>query len=95
VHEDVRRLVALAADNLPFIYAAQGRDAEAEPLVRRALAIGEKALGPDDQEVATMLTNLATICERTGRLSEAESLLKRVLAIREKEGQGRERSRSP
>ena len=38
---------------------AQGRYAEAEPLDERALAIGEKALGPEHPSVATSLNNRA------------------------------------
>ena len=33
--------------------STQGRYAEAEPLYKRALAIQEKALGPDHPDVAT------------------------------------------
>ncbi len=35
-----------------LLYRAQGHYAEAEPLYRRALAIWEKALGPEDPDVA-------------------------------------------
>ena len=40
---------------------ATGRYAEAEPLYERALAIREKALGPDHPDVATSLNNLAVL----------------------------------
>ena len=40
---------------------AQGRYADAEPLYKRALAIYEKALGPDHPYVATTLNNLAVL----------------------------------
>ena len=42
-----------------LLYRVPGRYAEAEPLYQRALAIWEKALGPDHPEVATSLNNLA------------------------------------
>jgi tetratricopeptide (TPR) repeat protein len=46
-------------NNLAALYDAQGRYAEAEPLYRRAVAIAEKALGPDHPRVGTALNNLA------------------------------------
>ena len=39
-------------NNLAHLYRAQGRYADAEPLYKRALAIREKALGPDHPDVA-------------------------------------------
>ena len=43
-----------------MLYRTQGRYADAEPLYKRALAIREKALGPDHPDVATSLNNLAS-----------------------------------
>ena len=37
----------------------QGKYDEAKPLYERAIAIGEKTLGPDHPNVATLLNNLA------------------------------------
>jgi hypothetical protein len=54
---------------------------EAEPLYRRALAIGERSLGPDHPKVATDLNNLASLLRATNRLGEAEPLYRRALAI--------------
>ena len=48
--------------------------AEAEPLLQRAVAIGEKALGPDHPDLATSLNNLAKLYQATGRYAEAEPL---------------------
>jgi C-terminal processing protease CtpA/Prc len=41
--------------------AIAGRYSEAIPLVQRALAMREKALGPDHPDVATLLNNLASL----------------------------------
>jgi tetratricopeptide (TPR) repeat protein len=61
-----------------------GKFAEAVPLAQQALAIYEKALGPDHPDVAQALNNLATLYYNQGRTAEAEPLYKRSLAIREK-----------
>ena len=53
-------------NNLAALYQAQGRYAEAEPLYKRALAIDEKALGPDHPDVATS-------AQQPGRLYFAQS----------------------
>jgi tetratricopeptide (TPR) repeat protein len=62
----------------------EGRYEEAEPLFQEALAIREKALGPDDPDVATSLNNLAGLYREQGRYGEAESLYRRALVMREK-----------
>ena len=62
----------------------QGRYAEAEPLLKSALAIREKALGPDDRDVAMSVNTLATLYQAQGRYGKAEPLYNRVLTIREK-----------
>ena len=61
-----------------------GKYADAIPLAQRALAIREKALGPDHPDVALSLNNLALLYRNQGRYAEAEPLYKRSLAIREK-----------
>ena len=71
-------------NNLAGLYQDTGRLAEAEPLYERALAITEKALGPDHPDLAIRLNNLAELYRATGRLAEAEPLLERAVAILEK-----------
>jgi tetratricopeptide (TPR) repeat protein len=56
---------------------------EAEPLYKRAIAIGEKTLGPEHPNLAIRLNNLANLYSDQGKYEEAEPLLKRALAIRE------------
>jgi class 3 adenylate cyclase/tetratricopeptide (TPR) repeat protein len=56
----------------------------AVPLLKRALAILEKALGADHPDVARCLSNLATIYRNQARYAEAESLFIRALAILER-----------
>jgi tetratricopeptide (TPR) repeat protein/CHAT domain-containing protein len=69
---------------LALLYSDQDRYAEAEPMLKRSLAITEKALGPNHLNVANALINLAELCEGQSRNIEAEQLYKRALAIREK-----------
>ena len=53
--------VAFWCNGLGLALYDQGRYAEAEPLYKRALAIREKALGPDHPDVAPCLNNLARL----------------------------------
>jgi tetratricopeptide (TPR) repeat protein/CHAT domain-containing protein len=62
----------------------EGKYSEAIPLAQRALAMREKALGPDHPDVAVSLNNLATLYNAQDRYAEAEPLFKRALAIHEK-----------
>ena len=82
VPDDIGRSQSLS--NLALLYHAQGRYAEAEPLLQRSLAIREKALGPEHPHVGTNLNNLAEFYRVQGRYAEAEPLHRRALAIREK-----------
>ena len=62
----------------------QGRYEEAIPLAQRALAIHEKALGPEHPDTVRSLNNLAGLYEATDAYAKAEPLLQQALAIREK-----------
>ena len=67
-----------------FYLYNRARYTEAEPLLRRALAIREKRLGPDHPDTAQSLNDLAVLLRFQGRYREAEPLLRRALAIHEK-----------
>jgi tetratricopeptide (TPR) repeat protein len=56
-------------------------DAEAAPLLRDALALGEKTLGPDHPDTAAILNNLARLLRDQGDLAGARRLYERALAI--------------
>ncbi len=62
----------------------QGDFAGARPLFERALAIHEKALGPEHPDTATSLNNLAVLLQDQGDLAGARPLYERALAIYEK-----------
>ena len=84
--EDPRvvEVVVPILDNLAALYTVQAKYAEAEPLFRRALAIREKALGPERPEVAKTLDNYAELLRKTNREAEAAKLEARAKAIRAK-----------
>jgi ankyrin repeat protein len=71
-------------DRLGNLYQTQGRPAEAEPLLRRALAMRERLLGAEDPDVALSLDSYAGVLRKLGRTAEAEQLETRARAIREK-----------
>lgn len=52
--------------------------------MRRALAIEEGHLSPDDPNVARLLNNLAQVLKDTGRPAEAAPLMRRVVASLDK-----------
>ena len=58
--------------------------AGARPLCERALAITEKALGPEHRDTAVSLNNLALLLQTQGDLAGAQPLYERALAIYEK-----------
>ncbi len=70
--------VAADLSNLAVLLLTTGRLAEAEPLLRRALAIDERWLGPDDPSVAFDLNNLAVLLRAMNQPEEAEALLRRA-----------------
>lgn len=63
---------------------AKGNPQSAEPLLRQAVALADRSLGPDHPDTAAALNNLATVLESKGNYTEAESLFRRSLAICEK-----------
>jgi tetratricopeptide (TPR) repeat protein len=67
-----------------FYLYERGRYTDAKPLYERALAIREKALGPEHPDVATSLDKLAVLYHVQGQSKKAEPSFERALAIREK-----------
>jgi len=81
--------VAIILNNLGLLYTDQGKYTEAEPLFQRSLAIREKALGPEDPDVATSLENYAFLLQEMDRNTDADKLGERARAIRDKEWRGK------
>jgi hypothetical protein len=70
--------VASSLNNLAFLYRAQGRYGEAEPLYRKALQLSEKVLGPEHPNTLTMQLNFVVLRVNQERLSEALAELGRM-----------------
>jgi CHAT domain-containing protein/Tfp pilus assembly protein PilF len=77
--------LAGAINNLAQLYGDVGRDAEAEPMFKRALTIMEKVVGIDSVDISYELNNLAALYQRQQRYAEAEPLFKRALLLSEKQ----------
>jgi CHAT domain-containing protein/tetratricopeptide (TPR) repeat protein len=67
---------------LGFLYDSQGNPAEAEPLLKDALAMYKRLFKDDHPSVARSLSNLALLYQAQGKLAEAEPLFKDALAMR-------------
>jgi len=70
-------------NEIGVLFDAKAAYSDAEPLMRRALAIDEASYGNDHPNVAIRLNNLASLLHATNRLAEAEPLMRRALAIDE------------
>lgn len=81
--EDLFELTTYLMSQLATFLHGNALWTEAEPLMRGALAIGEKSHGNDHSAVAVLLNNLAQLLKATNRLDEAEPLMRRALAITE------------
>jgi tetratricopeptide (TPR) repeat protein len=66
---------------LAHFYMEQGRLREAEPLLRRALAIKEERLGPEHVHVAWLLEQYGRFLQAAGRGEEAREAEARMQAI--------------
>ena len=75
--------VAVSLGKLAGVYYEQGKYAQAEPLLKHALAIREKVLGPEHPHTATGLSNLAALYRAQGKLDDTELLNKQSLTTRE------------
>jgi tetratricopeptide (TPR) repeat protein len=80
---DGRRMHAIMLNNLGFRLLREGRYADAEPILREALAV-YVALDPQHPDRAATLVNLGTLLLETGKPRDALPLLRDGLALREK-----------
>ena len=71
-------------DRAASYFLGRAAYSQAAPLFRDALALRQKALGPEHPDTAMSLNNLALLLMDQGDLAEALPLFERALAIREK-----------
>ena len=64
------------------LYRVQGKYAQAGPLFKRALAIVQKARGPDHPDVVPFLEDYALLLRRMNRVAEGAKMEPRAKAIR-------------
>ena len=67
--------LAVALFNLGRLYIEMSRDAEAEPLLERSLAMYEELVGADHPNAALVRETYAGLLRDTGRPDEADRLL--------------------
>jgi tetratricopeptide (TPR) repeat protein len=72
------RNVGMTAYNLALAYDGAGRRAEAEPLMRRALTIAEKSVGPDSLRTADIVKSYARLLSELHRKAEAKQMTARA-----------------
>jgi tetratricopeptide (TPR) repeat protein len=75
--------VGATIQNLGILYATQERYREAEPLLKRSLAINLKEFGTNHARTALSLKTLSSFYAIQGQLGEAERLIHKSLAILE------------
>jgi tetratricopeptide (TPR) repeat protein len=76
--------LSLLLNSIGSYYHVRTAYTEAEPILRRSLAIRERTLGREDPDVATTMNNLALMLRFQGKYAEAEPLHRRSLQINEK-----------
>lgn len=72
-------LLTLAINGLGVLYTDQGRFAEAEKALERALSLHSATSGHSDVTSAIYVNNLAEVYRQSGRWSQAETLYRRAL----------------
>jgi tetratricopeptide (TPR) repeat protein len=80
----VEQLRVHAMRELAGSIRARGRYAEAERLLRDALALAERSESVPGEDVAGVLNNLAVVYKYTGRFDDAEALYRRALVLTER-----------
>jgi serine/threonine protein kinase/Tfp pilus assembly protein PilF len=80
--KDQPMVEAAVRDTIGTTLQGLGRYADAEPNLRKSLAIRRAALPSGHQAVADSLINLAALLQAQNKLAEAESLYREALAIR-------------
>ena len=72
---------AIRLNELALLYKGQGNLKDAEPLLRQAVTLQQKFLGPSSPELGATLNNLSGLLLDARRPAEAEPLARRALDI--------------
>jgi hypothetical protein len=75
--------VAGSLHDLAGLYMDQNRNKEAEPLIKRELAIWERKMGYDDPLLVFVLDTYAELARRLGDMQKAASLEARAERVRQ------------
>jgi tetratricopeptide (TPR) repeat protein len=75
---------SMLLNNVGGYFHGRGAYSQAAHLLRDALALNEKVLGPDHRETAASLNNLARLLDDQGDLAGARSIFERALPILER-----------
>ena len=76
--------MAVVLNSLGCVYSDLGDQAKQRDMLERALAIKERAYGPDHIEIAPALFNLGRLHEDLGEKAKAREFIARALAIAER-----------
>lgn len=68
-------------NHLARCYQQQEKFGQAEPLLRQALAVASRSLGPEHPGTADIIESLASLNNSLGRLDEASELYRQAIAI--------------
>jgi len=79
-----QRLLGTVLGGLGATLVDLGEFARAQPVLRRSLALFEKAAGPDSVEAGEAANNLAMVYRKNGDLAQAQALLERALPLMKK-----------
>ena len=78
------RNLGAALGNLAQVYAGMGRAAEAEQTYKRGLAVMEKAIGLDSNDIVPELSNLGALYERQAAMPRPNRCLSARLRFAKK-----------
>src|SRR5258705_6609142 len=66
---------------LGLVLHIQGKNREAEPVLRQAVDLSERSVGPDDAWISTILQFLGAAIHAQGRYAEAEQIYRPALDV--------------
>jgi len=74
----------MSMNNLTVVLGYQGKHEAAKEMLRRALELREKVLGPEHPATLVSMNNIAEVLRGQGKYEAAEEMHRRALELREK-----------